>query len=346
MAPFIFTRRRHPNPQSGSAPGLRDVTVSVRNLSRVYLTTVGTFRRRRHSVPALTDVSLEVHDGEIFGMVGPNGAGKTTLIKILTTLLVPTTGYATVIGYDVARQAQLIRPHINFIFGGERGLYWRLSGEHNLRYFADLYCIPLNVARPRIEHLLRLVDLWDRRRERVEGYSKGMKQRLHIARALLNQPRVLFLDEPTLGLDPVAARALRKLILDIREQGTTIFLTSHYMWEMEVLCDRIAVLKGGKILLQDTPAEMIRTVRDRQVIELQLLGDADGLMAKLRASNAVVDVAKISSGQQQTLRIQTTDAADTLAAIERETGTIDRSRLTLRQPNLEDAYIQMVGDEE
>lgn len=320
-------------------------TVVVEDLWRVYETTIGVLRRQRRSVEALRGISLEVTPAQIFGLVGPNGAGKTTLIKILTTLLIPTKGRAWVLGFDVAREEGKIRPRINFIFGGERGLYWRLSGEDNLRYFADLYRVERRVAEGRIEDLLQMVGLWERREERVEGYSKGMKQRLHIAKALINDPQVLFLDEPTIGLDPVAARALRELIGEIRGRGVTIFLTSHYMWEMETLCDQIAVLKEGQIITTDTPSNLKSHIRGLEVVELQVLGGIGVVDTRLRPLPHIVSVSISSSGHVQTLRVQTHDTEATIAEIRAALPDADLSRLVVRPPNLEDAYVKLVGGE-
>jgi len=320
-------------------------TVIVENLSRVYETSVGVIKRRKRAIEALRDVSLQVHPSEIFGLVGPNGAGKTTLIKILTTLLIPTQGRARVLGFDVARQERQIRPRINFIFGGERGLYWRLSGQDNLRYFADLYRVDRKIAEARVERLLNMVGLWERREERVEGYSKGMKQLLHVAKVLINEPQVLFLDEPTIGLDPVAARALRELIGEIRGRGVTVFLTSHYMWEMETLCDRVAVLKEGQIIALDTPANLKQFVRGLKVVELQVLGGLNGTDERLRSLPYVDSVSVSASGHVQTLRVQTNDAQATVAEIRAALPDADLSRLIVRPPNLEDAYVKLVGGE-
>jgi ABC-2 type transport system ATP-binding protein len=319
--------------------------VIVDNVGRDYVTSIGVIKRRKKVICALDDVTLQISPHEIFGLVGPNGAGKTTLIKILTTLLVPTRGRASVLGFDVAHEYSKIRPLINFVFGGERGHYWRLSGLDNLRYFADLYRIDRHTAQQRCEKLLKMVGLWDRRNERVEGYSKGMKQRLHIARALINEPKVVFLDEPTIGLDPVAARMLRELIQEISGQGVTVFLTSHYMWEMEALCGRIAVLKEGKILTIDTPANLKKLIPGLEVVELQLLGTLDGIDKRLRNLPCVHSVSVSSSGHIQTLSVLTSDSQAALLEIRSALPNVDLSRLAIRPPNLEDAYVKLVGGE-
>ena len=201
--------------------------IELDNVRHVFRVTTGTIRRHSKEVVALAGLSLQIEEGELFGLLGPNGAGKTTTVKILTTLLIPTAGRATVLGLDVVKAAAALRPQIGFVFGGERGLYYRLSGRDNLRYFAELYGVEPRKVKSRIDELLHLVGLHQRADERVTGYSRGMKQRLHIARTLLHEPRILFLDEPTLGLDPVGARELREVIGNLHAERKTILLTTH-----------------------------------------------------------------------------------------------------------------------
>src|SRR5918996_1882285 len=226
------------------------------DLRRTYRTTTGTVRRRALDVEAVRGVTFGIEEGELFGLLGPNGAGKTTTIKMLITLLIPTKGSASVLGFDVVKDAREVRKRIGYVFGGERGVYERLSGYDNLRYFAELYGVPPKQIRPRIESLLELVGLKGREQERAEGYSRGMKQRLHVARGLLHDPPVLFLDEPTIGLDPVGARELRSTIATLAHAGKTILLTTHYMFEADALCDRIAVINRGEIVAEGTPGQL------------------------------------------------------------------------------------------
>lgn len=234
--------------------------VEVKNLSRNYNSTVGISKNK--TIEALKSVSFSIKKGEIFGLLGPNGAGKTTTIKILTTLLAPSSGEATVLGYHCFGDENKIRPKINFVFGGERSLYWRLSAYDNLQYFGDLYRIPSKILKDRIPSLIKLVGLEGREHERVESYSKGMKQRLQIARGLINDPEILFLDEPTIGLDPVGAKDLRNIILSLKNQNKTILLTTHYMYEADELCDRIAIINNGELLDLDTSLELKRKYLD------------------------------------------------------------------------------------
>src|SRR5256885_8733300 len=206
--------------------------IEAEGLHRTYRTTTGVFRRRSKDVEAVRGVSFEVGKGELFGLLGPNGAGKTTTIKMLITLLIPTAGSALVLGYDVVKDAREVRKRIGYVFGGERGVYERLSGYDNLRYFAELYGVPPRLQKRRIEELLQLVGLKGREHERAEGYSRGMKQRLHVARGLLHDPEVLFLDEPTIGLDPVGAREVRATI----DRKSTRLNSSHLVISYAVFC--------------------------------------------------------------------------------------------------------------
>ena len=256
--------------------------IEVSHLRRIFKVTIGVFRRSTKEVVAVDDISFKVEPGELFGLVGPNGAGKTTTVKMLATLLLPNHGSAKILGYDVVKDADAIRRQIGFIFGGERGLYWRLSGIDNLRYFASLYHVDPDVTRKRIPYLLELVGLIDRGEEKVEGYSRGMKQRLHVARTLLHDPQVLFLDEPTIGLDPLGAREFRQVIRDLQSEEKTILLTTHYMFEADSLCQRVGVINHGRIIALDTPEALKSHVRDLSVIEVEMYGEAREVLGRVR----------------------------------------------------------------
>src|SRR3954466_2077194 len=261
--------------------------VEANDLRRVYKTHTGTIRRRVKEIEAVKGVSFKIEKGELFGLLGPNGAGKTTTIKMLITLLIPTSGTARVLGHDVVKDPREVRKCIGYVFGGERGVYERLSGYDNLRYFAELYGVPPKRQKPRIEELLELVGLKGREHERTEGYSRGMKQRLHVARGLLHDPEVVFLDEPTIGLDPVGARELRATIATLTSAGKTILLTTHYMFEADALCDRIAVISKGEIVAEGTPESLKALVAERTVVEIETYGVRDEDVEKLRRVSGV-----------------------------------------------------------
>ncbi len=314
-------------------------------LKRVYHATTGIIRRKTKEVVALERVDFAVGEGELFGLVGPNGAGKTTTVKILTTLLTPTEGEARVLGYDVASDPQRVRPQIGFVFGGERGLYWRLSGYDNLVYFANLYLIPPQVQKIRIPLVLERVGLRGRESERVQGYSRGMKQRLHVARALLHDPPVLFLDEPTMGLDPVGAREVRQMIRDLQGEHKTILLTTHSMFEADELCQRIAVIDQGKIIALDTPSGLKRAVEDLSIIEVCSSGLTSQVEDGLRAMQGVNLLSVEEQDRKQILRIHARNGAGLVAPIVSHLNALGLAidSISVREPTLEDAYVRLVG---
>lgn len=316
--------------------------VQVSNLRRVYKSYVGVFRRKLKEVEAVKGISFEVEAGELFGILGPNGAGKTTTVKMLTTLLIPTSGTATILGYDVVKQAEAIRPRIGFIFGGERGLYWRLSGMDNLRYFSALYHIDPEIQKQRIPYLLELVGLKDRANEKVEGYSRGMKQRLHIARTLLNDPEVMFLDEPSIGLDPVAARDIRQVVRDLRAQKKTILLTTHYMFEADELCGRIAVINHGEIVALDTPANLKRVVQDLAVVELQVKGITAPSIERLKQLPFVAAVTVEEREQDSLVVVQSPRGSEVVPELLAQLNGAAIQKVSVREPTLEDAYVRLV----
>src|SRR5262245_23569267 len=228
---------------------------------------------------ALDQVSLEVRPGELFGLLGPNGAGKTTLIKILTTLLAPSSGVAKVDGLDVVKQADQIRPRINMVSGGESSGYGILNVRENLWLFARIYGVPTAVAQERIDRMLGVVALTDKATSRISHLSTGQRQKMNFCRGFITDPKILFLDEPTLGLDVTSARAIRAFIQEwIRETpGRTMLLTTHYMAEADELCDRVAIIDKGKVLACDTPANLKRRVQQYPIFELSLAPGADGV---------------------------------------------------------------------
>jgi ABC-2 type transport system ATP-binding protein len=320
--------------------------VEAHDLKRTYRTHTGTLRRRVKEIEAVRGVSFEIAKGELFGLLGPNGAGKTTTIKMLITLLIPTAGEARVLGYDVVKQAREVRKRIGYVFGGERGVYERLSGYDNLRYFAELYGVPGREQKQRIAELLDLVGLTGREHERTEGYSRGMKQRLHVARGLLHNPQVIFLDEPTIGLDPVGARELRATIAALADAGKTILLTTHYMFEADALCDRIAVINRGEIVAEGTPAQLKSRVESGRVVEVEVYGVPETTVDRLRHLEGVLAVSVEEREQAQLLTVQTKADVQLAHTI---LGHLDGSnvgRVSQREPTLEDAYVALVTAEE
>ncbi|WP_188188818.1 ABC transporter ATP-binding protein [Nonomuraea sp. SYSU D8015] len=320
------------------------LAIEALDLSRVFHVRSGWLRTRRTETIAARGISFEVRSGELFGLLGPNGAGKTTTIKMLNTLLLPTSGTARVLGHDVVRDPMAVRRRIGYVFGGDRGLYDRLTALDNLRYFSELYGVDPREQRSRIAELLELVGLAGREKERVEGYSRGMRQRLHIARGLLNRPSVLFLDEPSIGVDPVAARDLRRTIAELADAGTTVLLTTHYMAEADELCDRIAVIAGGRIRASGTPAELKTRVRSRDVLELEVYGVDDTHVTRLRDLPSVRDIAVEERGQAQLVILQVDQGADPRRDALDVLDGLRVGRIVNREPTLEDAYVAIVEE--
>jgi ABC-2 type transport system ATP-binding protein len=225
---------------------------------------------RRETFRAVDGIDLHVEEGEIFGVLGPNGAGKTTTMRMLATLLEPTAGTATVLGNDLVRDARAIRRRLGAVLSGERSLYWKLTARENLEYFAALYHVPAGETRARISGVLEVVRLTDRADDYVERFSTGMRQRLVLARALLPDPSLLLLDEPTVGLDPQAARDLRERVMQLRAEGRTVLLTTHYMEEADQLCDRIAIVDHGRIVALGTPDQLKRGLKANEVVHVEI----------------------------------------------------------------------------
>jgi ABC-2 type transport system ATP-binding protein len=252
---------------------------------------------KRDRFRAVDGIDLVVEPGEIFGLLGPNGAGKTTTMKMLATLLIPTSGTIRVLGIDPLDRPRDVRARLGAMLSGERSLYWKLTGRENLEYFAALYHVPPGETKARIANVLAAVKLADRADDYVERYSTGMRQRLALARALLPDPPLVVLDEPTVGLDPQASRDLRDRVRELKAQGRTVLLTTHYMEEADQLCDRVAIIDHGRIVALDTPAALKRTIRAEEVVHLEIALDGDeGSLIDRLARSATVARSERSNG--------------------------------------------------
>ncbi|MDF2822140.1 MAG: transporter related [Clostridiales bacterium] len=316
--------------------------IEVRDLKRDYIATKGWVRRRKETIKAVDGISFDVHKGEIFGLLGQNGAGKTTTIKMLITLLAPTSGTCKVLGYDTFGEEKEIRNRINFIFGGEMGVYRRLSARDNLKYFANLYLIKTEAIHTRITELLDLVGLTDKADLLVETYSKGMIQRLQIARGLINDPEIIFMDEPTVGLDPLGARMLRDIIKKLKEQGKTVLLTTHYMYEADELCDRIAIINKGQLIALDTPEKLKHRAKGSDSIEVIVDNLTDELLEKIKSIHSVTAVATSSNEKGIAVCIQCGSALDISGKVLSIFKNNKIYAFTQKEITLEDVYIQLV----
>ncbi len=321
--------------------------LEARNLRRLYWRRKHLFSAREPIV-AVEDISLCVPQGVVFGMLGPNGAGKTTTIKMLSTLLLPTSGSATVGGFDVVRDDRNVRRCLGVVLGGDRGLYAKLSARDNLIYFAHLYGMRRHLIRPAVEEKLALVGLSERAGERVEGYSRGMKQRLHLAKALVHNPPILILDEPTIGLDPAAAIDLRRAIAALAPLHT-VLLTTHDMAEADALCDEIAIIDKGLIVAQGTPDQLKgRVESSRRVVVTvgPMNGRAETVGAILGSLPGIrsVDSSTTEDGDAQWILMcaDTTSALDGALAVLRSNEASVRS-IRVKEPSLEDAFLTIAG---
>ena len=300
---------------------------------------------KRERFRAVDGIDLVVEPGEIFGLLGPNGAGKTTTMKMLATLLIPTSGTIRVLGIDPLMRPREVRARLGAMLSGERSLYMKLTGRENLEYFAALYHVPPGETKARIEKVLPAAKLADRADDYVERYSTGMRQRLALARALLPDPPLVVLDEPTVGLDPQASRDLRDRVRELKAQGRTVLLTTHYMEEADQLCDRVAIIDHGRIVALDTPAALKRTIRAEEVVHLEigLDGDESAVIDRLGRS-ATVARSERSNGTL-TVTAHCASARDFVPAAfdaARSTGTTIH-HVEVVPVTLEDVFLALTG---
>jgi len=300
---------------------------------------------------ALNQINIEIRPGELFGLLGPNGSGKTTMIKCLSTILIPDEGTAIVNGFDINKETTMVRASLGMVVGGERTLYWKLTARDNLMYFASLYKMQRKHAKERTEELLETFQLSDRADERLEDYSTGMRQKVSIARALLHDPPILLLDEPTLGLDPNFSRQIRSQIKELSEKrGKTILLTTHYMDEADQLCDRVAFINNGNIVAVDTPNKLKSMVKETELVEVTVYRPPVDIEKHIHSLLPDVEVVKLIPGDEGEgcpSRIKVIGGT-----AEEHVGTIiDALRqknvrigsLNVGVPTLEDVFIKLTG---
>ena len=320
--------------------------IDVRGVTRVY-------SAKPKDVTALAGVDLHVEPGVFFGLLGPNGAGKTTLIKIMTTLLLPTTGTARVFGFDVASDAKKIRRIMNMVAGGEQSGYGILTVREQLWMFTQFYGLGQKQGWKRVDELIEAVGLEEQRLQRVSALSTGQRQKMNLARGLLNDPWILFLDEPTLGLDVAAARTVRELVVEWRAAvpGRTVLLTTHYMAEADELCQDIAIVDHGRILASGSPAELKRRVQRESIFRLEVdrLPAGPAALAGLPGVVSAVAASLADAGDapdRQTVVVNLTledDAA--LGGVVNALGGLGARIVALQksEPSLEDVFVELVG---
>ncbi|MDY6907313.1 MAG: ATP-binding cassette domain-containing protein [Chloroflexota bacterium] len=293
-------------------------------------------QKRFGSLAAVDDISFDVEEGEVFGFLGPNGAGKTTTINILCTLMRPTAGTAQVNGFDVERHSTQVRRSIGLVFQ-DPALDVRLSAMQNMEFHAFVYNVPRAVRAKRIEEMLRMVELWERRKDEVRTYSGGMRRRLEIARGLVHYPRVLFLDEPTLGLDPQTRHHIWDYIMDLRKrENITIFLTTHYMDEAEI-ADRIAIIDYGKIIALDTPEHLKRMVGG-DIVTLKP-DDVEAAMAELGEKFGIE-----ARQDKEGIFFEIENGDEFIPTLLNGLDTTIHS-ISLRRPTLDDVFLKVTGHE-
>ena len=306
----------------------------------MYAIEVGHLSKHFGTLVALNDISFSVAEGETFGFLGPNGAGKTTTIRLLTGISPPTGGTATVFGKDIVRETTAARKQMGIVHETSN-IYDDLSAWQNLMFTAELYTIGKKEREQRGKELLELFGLWERRNDRVHGFSKGMKRRLTLAMGLINNPRLLFLDEPTSGLDVQSNLIIREVIRDLTSRGVTVFLTTHNIEEASVTCDRVAIINRGRIAAIDSPERLKATIQSAQSVEVAFARAAAGREDDLRQLPGVSEVRK----EGDKYRLFTQDPSDVIAAV-MEYATEQNTRvlsINTLGPSLEDVFIKLTG---
>ncbi len=344
---------------------MASLAIETENLGRIYKIRGNKKEKQiRKELVALQEVNLQIEQGELFGLLGPNGAGKTTLIKILVTLLAPTTGQARVAGFDVVDQPQLVRPRINMVSGGESSGYGLLTVRENLWMFAQFYGLSSKEANRRIEELLTMVGIADRMHTKSSDLSTGLRQKMNIVRGFLTDPEVLFLDEPTLGLDVGASRDVRRFILEwldvpplpgregrepalsgAKGEGRrTLLLTTHYMVEADELCDRVAIINEGRVLACDTPSALKQRLQRDALFEIET-SPLNGLSAEALVSLPEVRKATLSERDGgATLNLVLVEEAALAGVINvLSQKNVRILKLSKREPTLEDVFVDLVG---
>jgi len=327
-----------------------EYAVETFDLTKVFR---GRERGKSRSVTAVDHINLRVKKGELFGLLGPNGAGKTTLIKILCTIILPTSGTARVNGFDILKESDRVRESFGWLHGetGGRSLYWRLSAEDNLRFYAYLQNVPREVAERRIAALMEFFELTGERHKLVKEYSTGMKVRVMLSRALLPNPPILLMDEPTVGLDTIAAVETRNLLRALnRDLGKTVILTSHNMYEVEQLCQRVAIIREGRIIADASPSGLREMIREARAVEVRIRDPGDPAEVAQRLSKAPIVKRVLETRREEggsTIRLQVEDEYEAIPELAQRLRAL-RVRVTgIRQAELtlEDVFVRIARGE-
>jgi ABC-2 type transport system ATP-binding protein len=295
--------------------------------------------KRYQNIIAVNDLSLDIHENEVFGLLGPNGAGKTTTIHMLATLLKPTSGTATINGYDIVNEPAKVRSNIGIVFQAPSSDDM-LTGYENLKLHSLLYSVPRDIREKRICEVLELVGLTERKNDKVKQYSGGMRRRLEIARGLIHRPKVIFLDEPTLGLDPTSRESMWKYIKQlVREEKITIILTTHYMEEADILCDRIGIMDKGKIIALDTPSKLKEMIAS-DIIKLKLKKKNSQDIETLKSFTFIHKIESININEDQILILSVDNASHNLPIILKY---IDVESVGFTSTTLNDVFLGFTG---
>ncbi|WP_035288398.1 ABC transporter ATP-binding protein [Clostridium sp. KNHs214] len=327
----------------------KEVAVEVKNLKKYFISEKKKLFKKtdKKEFKAVDDVSFHINKGEVFGLLGPNGAGKTTTIKMITGLLRPTSGSVTVMGKDVDKNPMEALSNIGTVLAGDRSIYWKLSARENLEYFAALYGCNKKEAKERTQKVLDRLGLTDKADELVEKYSTGMKQKVALGKALIPNAPVVLLDEPTLGLDPQAAINLREIILEIKNEGRTVLLTTHYMEEADFLSDRIAIIDGGKIIALDTPENLKRKLNEVKTLNVEVDGSDKKLLDEIKGIKDIQNVVSKydEAGRRYILNIHHMDGDVVIQKIIDCVSNNNKKILSMnvKEPSLEDVFIHLTG---
>ncbi len=304
-----------------------DVVLKAQSLTKQY-----------SGILAVDHIDLAVFEGEIFGLLGPNGAGKTTTIRMLTGQTKPTSGTATVANHDIIHEPIKAKQQIGVV-PDVSNIYDEMSAWDNLIFAAQLYSVPKTEQEKRARELLELFELYDRRKDRVAGFSRGMKRRITIAAALIHKPALLFLDEPTSGLDVQSSRTIRNLIKELNDDGVTIFLTTHYIEEADQLCQRVAIINKGKIVTVNSPEKLKASMEERQVIEVSF--SPSNNLDKLEGLSCVNEVSRLGDK----CRLYVTDASEAVSSLVdfAKKNNLKIISINTLKPSLEDAFVKLTG---